>query len=95
MLGGGAAQGKMEAFRLPETPIPTGRHRMLLAFGLASAIYLVVSDLDLRWKVLAVALFGLGLVIIIASTPEDSTRMIASTMVFTVLALWGVIHWSR
>jgi uncharacterized membrane protein YeiB len=68
---------------------------MLLAFGLASTIYLVVSDLDLRWKVLAVALFGLGLVVIIASAPEDSTRMIASTVIFAILALWGVIHWSR
>ncbi len=68
---------------------------MLFAFGLASTIYLVLSDLELRWKILAVALFGLGLVVTMLSSRDDSTFMLLSVIVYCVLALWGVIHWQR
>ena len=68
---------------------------MLFAFGLASTIYLVFSDLELRWKILAVALFGLGLAVTMLSSRDDSTAMILSVLIYGILALWGVIHWQR
>lgn len=66
---------------------------MLLAFGLASTIYLTVSDLDLRWKVLALAMFGSGSALNMLSSPEASVSMIISVSIYAALALWGVIHW--
>jgi hypothetical protein len=68
---------------------------MLFAFGLASTICLVLSDLELRWKILAVALFGLGLAVTMLSSRDDSTLMILSVIIYGVLALWGVIHSQR
>lgn len=68
---------------------------MLFAFGLASTIYLVLSDLERRWKILAVALFGLGVAVTMLSSRDDSTVMILSVLIYGILALWGVIHWQR
>ena len=67
----------------------------MFALGLAGTIYLIVSDLDLRWKILAVALFGLGVTIGMASSLDDTSRLILCRAVHSIVALWGVIHWRQ
>lgn len=56
---------------------------------LASIVYLTVSDLDLRWKVLPLAMFGSGSALNILSSPEDSVSMMISVTICGALALRG------
>ena len=56
----------------------------MFALGLAGTIYLVVSDLDLRWKILAYVLFVLGVTIGMVSSLDDTSRLILSSAVTIV-----------
>jgi hypothetical protein len=67
----------------------------MFVLGLWGTIYLVLSDLDLRWKIVAVALFGLGLVVGVNSWSLASNQVILARAIHSVLALWGFIHWQQ
>ena len=67
----------------------------MFVLGLWGTIYLVFSDLDLRWKMVAVALFGLGLAVGMNAWPLASSQVILARVIHSVLALWGFIHWQQ
>jgi hypothetical protein len=65
----------------------------MTAIGLAGAIYLALSDIDNKWKLLAGGILLLSCAVWLAPGLDPQTALIVSGSLSALVGIWGIAHW--
>lgn len=61
--------------------------------ALAATIFLIISDIDLIWKVLAGGLFAASVVLRTVPFFDEHVPFYVPVGIDLILAVWGILYW--